>query len=173
MKILAFLSIALLTIILIGNSSSQFVDNEVRFGLTFQNTDSLKLRTGGVKSALKNEVLYSDFLMNDQSDEGIWNVAVYNDSLSGASATVKLDVRLGDAFKWGSGSSMFGGGRDSTIVKWGPWKTVFPVIAIKTLYKKTITPADSSWFMPSSGVQFRLTEADADTSRPHVKQYKR
>lgn len=168
-----WLLLPVIGVLLINSTVSYFNDPQIRFGWSFTDTDSLKLRDGGVQTHLRDTTLYSDFIPNDQSEEGIWNVAVYLDSASGASASIQLAVRLGDLYKKGSGGGMFGGGRDSTFIKWGPWKTVFAAMKIDTLYKKTIDPADSSWFMPSSGVQFRLTEADADTCKPHVKQYKR
>jgi hypothetical protein len=158
---------------LLANSVSVFKNESLRFGTTFQDTDSLILRKGDVSATLLNTTLYSDVITSEQSEEGIWNVSVYLDSSSGPSTSIALSARLVEVFRKGSGGSFFGGGSNEAVIKFGPWKTIFASMKIDTLYKKTITPADSSWFMPASGIQYRLVEAHADTCTPYVKQYKR
>jgi len=132
---------------------------KIRLGQKFMRSDSLRLfeEMGDSLYANAKDSLFSDALMMSEID-GIYNVSMYLEGISGTSSSIKLQVRLGKNF--GSG-----------VVKWTPWIDIFTSAKKDTLYNLSISSADSSWWTPANLRQYLLIETDADTVRPYLTDY--
>ena len=152
---------------------------QLRLAPHFNNDDSLLVRTGSVRTGFDgSDTLYSDVITTKgDTDEGIFNVAFYGDGLTGDIDSLRLQVRLAVNFKKSTSNIFFGGGPDSTFVRWGPWQTIFPAMNDDQLYHKTISPQDSSWYMPASGRQYRLFDGSVSSGsfdvRHHLTEFSR
>lgn len=142
--------------------------DKFEFGVAFRNTDSTTLKatvTTLMAADSTNDTLYTKALeMNPDEIDGHWTIKAY--FAPGDATTmdsIDLAVRFGTRF-------------DNDTYKWGPWKNIFVGMKDDTLYAKYIAQKDSSWFLNSSGRQFRVICRDAlaegDTlATPYVTDY--
>lgn len=159
---------ALLLLFLVGSVFGQYDmtnwGERILFGTQFEDTDSLRLRAFYVTDSLMADTLYSSaILISGSGHEGVYSVAAYFEEISGTSASIGVDMRTGHTFYE----------RATERVTWNDtWNNIF-TCAKDSLYELYISPSDSTWFMPSTLIQYRLREADADTVKHYFTDYLR
>jgi len=140
---------------------------KIRFGTTFYGTDSLILKNSvdSLYASGAKDTLFSDAIGIDGKDiEGIYGIAAYMKGLDGSAASIGLDVRFGVKFIDRYSSD---GTKDE--IRWDSvWRNIW-TCKDDTLYRLGIATSDSSWWNPAATYrQYRLREADTDTTLPEI-----
>lgn len=157
----------------IGAQAQVWGEQRLIFGNTFRNTDSLELTVAGMTDTVHIDTLYTKAIEINKSS-GLYGVAMQIDTLQGASATIALDVRLIEVFSPQPQQRDFLGTYTprGKVVSYGAWQDLISATDF-TLNTLSIAQSDSSWWKPNYNyLQYRLREADADTSLHNVNEFR-
>lgn len=152
-------------------SAETTTGQRIFFGNAFWETDSMDIKVSSLSDSLyassTKDTLFSSAIPQGRI-LGIAKVSAFMQEISGTSATIALDVRLGEAFaskKVIKDNYATFTPSVTKLVKWDSWNNVM------TIAKSTFTTlylSDSTWWIPADYRQYRLREADADTVRPFI-----
>lgn len=159
------LVLLMLSVLFILPAQAQFAwlwgdDDELVWGTTFKNTDQLKIVTS-VTQIDTSDTVYCNLIQIPGEVLGTQNIAVSFDSVDAPSDSVQLDFRF-----------YYNKDVHTSPLEWGLWKPLIGNIKTDSLY--VLQLADSSWWAPANGYQFRAYRLDADKdtcSVPHMSIY--
>ena len=141
--------------------SPQYGDT-IKWGNVFQATDSLKLIPSVVPPYMYNsyDTLFTDMMpLQGDGIEGILTISFSIDSVDAVQDSIDLDLRF------------YYNKNLHTRNYWGVWRPVLVGGKSDTLYVYNSIPADSTWWGPAAGWQFRVKRRDAaddSLSQPHL-----
>jgi len=143
----------LISLFLVTLAQAQFAwlwggADELEWGKTFKNSNSLDIRST-VTTIDSSDTVYCSMIQVSSEARGTMNVAVSWDSVDAASDSLVLQAR----FHYNQNI------QDGQAGPWGAWKNIGTYHSTATLYVYQI--ADSSWWAPSGGMQFRSYRRDA------------
>ena len=157
----------------IGANAQVWGEQRLIFGNTFRNTDSLELTVAGMTDTVHQDTIYTEALPLTKST-GIFGVDMQIDTLMGASATITLDVRLLAIFAPKPQQKDFLGTYTprSKVIARSVWHNIITATDF-TFNTISIAQSDSSWWSPNYNyLQYRIREADADTSFHNVMEFR-
>lgn len=143
--------------------------NQIVLGTAFTKTDSSRLNIGTVRDSILSDTLYSGILEINDWVDGIWSVRVWVDSLgsdaaTGACDSVRVDVRLVTKFFYTDPTT----NAKTVTFKYDLWKYL-TTAHFDSLYSIPIAQADSSWWQPANGRQYRVYSTSTDTDTSQIK----
>lgn len=173
------LLILILALPLLGQGIADAWGDHVYMGRTFQSTDSLRIGVNAdgkinyADSLQGNDVLYSNKLDITERADGKYVVAITLDEIASAGAIdVTYWVRLYYGSYYQSRSIESAQSPYTSVDEWDDWHQIGGNLAANTLYVFNI--ADSSWWRPASGLQYRLIDASAgDTVRHFIREFRK
>lgn len=129
--------------------------NNFQWSATFKTTDSLKI-LAPLTYVILHDTVYTQAIDNSYDYmDGVYGCAFYATQYAAEDSTVDsiyIDLRLGYNF----------GPRGAPSVQWAPWYNILGPCTDYLLYNCTISVTDSTWWVPSNLIQYRLRGLDDD-----------
>ena len=165
-KAIFFLLLLLVVPALAQNDRAENWGERIATGRTFVSTDSTRVSAPVDSLLAASTTLYSDVLtIPGSGTAGVYKVAVVMQDYAAADS-VRVQVRLRYNFQQKSENSFRRNFDFPDVPTFGPWQTVIPRALEDVVNVLKISPADSVWWGPANGRQYKIDLIDIHAAGP-------